>query len=154
MTITRQFSLTIFFTLATLIPGPVLYVAYKAATARWDYAAALFYQRINISIVIASFAFTMLGFLAAIITVLFSLGGTKAFRKYSSHSYLELFLYFYFFSLICLMLTFGLSIFGFAKQGSPLLFKLMIMSAVNNLVQISLIAYVIINMANRASGEP
>ena len=118
-----------------------------------NWVAGLFGQRLNISIVIATFAFTMLGFLAAIIAVMFSLSGTKTFSKYRSREYLDIFFRVYFFSVLCLVITFGLALLGLSRQGYPLLFNLMIMSAVNNFGQISLITFAIINVARKASEE-
>lgn len=138
----------------TLIPGPLLWVIYnKIIVTNPRLIAGLFGQRINLSIVIASFAFTMMGFLAAAITLLVSFSGSIAYNKYKRRGYLSVMLWFYFFSIICLIVTFVLALLCFSKIGSIALFQTMLMSAVNNLFQIALITLVIINMAGRVSDE-
>ena len=154
MTGLMKASLTTLLILGSLLPGPLLNWFYNTIVVNhFKWSAGLFAQRINLSIVIATFAFTMLGFLAAIITILFSLTNTRTLRKYRKHNHLEIFFRFYYFSIVCLIFTFILALLGFGKEGSPGMFQLMITSAINNLTQISLIALVIINIARKASEE-
>lgn len=146
--------MTICLCIGSLIPGPALCLIYNGIVIpHLSWAAGLFGQRVNVSIVIATFAFTMLGFLAAVIAVMVSLSGTRAFKQYKRREYLDIFLRFYFFAVVCLVATFALAILGFSKNGYPPLFNLTIMSAVNNLGQICLITYTIINIVRRAGGE-
>ncbi len=95
----------------------------------------------------------MLGFLAAIITILFSLIRTNSFQKYRRQGYLDLLVSVYWFAIINLILTFALSILGFANICIPLLFNSMLMSAINNIVQLSLITLIILNLVRKAGNE-
>jgi hypothetical protein len=140
--------------LATLTPGPIFYLLYNSVIVPYfNFTAALVLQRINLSIVMATFSFTMLGFLAAIITVLFGMGQTHAFRKFREKGYLDLFFFIYLFSVVNLGLTFLLAILGFSSRYEPFLFNSMLMSSVNNIFQISLITIIILNMFKKASQE-
>lgn len=138
-----------------LMPGPLLYIAYNFIVSKnVNFSASLFPQRINLAIVISTFSFTMLCFLAAIITVLFSLIKTDAFKKYNNKGYLDLFIFIYFVSILSLVATFTFSILGFSNNCPPLLFNLMLMSATNNIWQLSLITLIILNLVRKAASEP
>ena len=139
----------ILLSLMILIPGPTLYIIYNYLNIN----LTLFPQRINISIVISTFSFTMLGFLAAIITILFSLTNTTAFKKYQRIGYLDVLLFAYFISILNFIATFILSILSFSKTCSPLLFNFMIMSLMNNVFQIFLLSIIILNLFKKASQE-
>ena len=139
----------------TLLPGPLLYKTYNLIVkGNFEFVAALFPQRINLSIVIATFSFTMLGFLAAIITILFSLIRSEAFQKYKRQGYLDLLVFVYWFAILSLVFTFVLSILGFSNNCLPLLFNAMLMSAINNIFQLCLITLIILNLVRKAGNEP
>ena len=87
----RKWLLKFLIALGTLIPRPLLYLIYnKVLVQGLHFPIVLFPQRINLSIIIATFSFTTLGFLAAIITVLFGVIHSVTFRKYQKEVYLEL----------------------------------------------------------------
>lgn len=115
--------------------------------------APLFSQRVNIALVIATFSFTMLGFLAGIITILFSFEATKTFRRYIRKGYFDVLIFIYFFSIFNLVISFGLSLLSFSATISNFLFNLMIMSSVNNIIQIALITIILVNLAKRINEE-
>ena len=96
----------------------------------------------------------MLGFLAAIVTLLFAINSSKAFKRYKKQGYLDVFFPLYFFTVFSLMMTFCLAMLGFAKQGSKGIFEAMMMSATNNMCQLFLITAIILVLAKRASAEP
>ena len=138
----------------TLLPGPLLYKIYNLVVSKHiNFAVALFPQRINLSMVIATFSFTMLGFLGAIITVLFSLIKTETFQKYKRQGYLDLLIFIYLFAILNLVLSFVLSILSFSNKCQPLLFNTMLMSAINNIFQLCLITLIILNLVRTAGNE-
>jgi len=94
----------------------------------------------------------MLGFLAAIITVIFSLTKSESFQKYKRKGYFDLFLSVYLFTVINLVVTFFLSFLGFTNNCHPLAFNIMLMSVVNNGFQILLVTIIIVNLI-RKSGD-
>lgn len=118
-----------------------------------QFPIVLFPQRINISIVIATFSFTTLGFLAAIITVLFGLIHSVTFKKYKKKGYLELLFFVYWFSIANLLATFILALLNFSSRCLPVIFNIMLMSAMNNIVQISFITIIILNLVRKSSTD-
>jgi uncharacterized protein with PQ loop repeat len=56
----------------------------------------------------------MLGFLAAIITVLFSISNTKRFKRYKDKGYLDVFFFCYYITCISLFEKVSFSFFAFA----------------------------------------
>lgn len=151
---THQVPLKIFFTLITMIPGPGFYSIYKMVTEnKYFTAISLFSQKDNLSIIFATFSFTMLGFLAAIITVIFGLIHSKSFVRYEKKGRLSVFLYIYILSIINLLITFMLSILSFSNNCLPIIFNATCMSAINNIAQILLITIIIINLFKNAAQE-
>ncbi|POZ51889.1 hypothetical protein AADEFJLK_02107 [Methylovulum psychrotolerans] len=150
----RKITLQILIPFVTLLPGPILYEIYSLICDKnISFAFGLFGQRVNISIVTATFAFTMLGFLAAIITVLFALGTSGAFKAYKRRGYLDVFFGVYFFAVISLFATFILSILNFSHLENPLIFRLTIMALIDNIVQLILITFIIIVLTKKAHNE-
>ncbi len=150
----RKKILKIFLSSGTLVPGPILYLLYKRILLQhFGICASLFSQRMNLALVIATFSFTMLGFLAGIITILFSFGGTKTFKRYRRKGYFETLIFIYFFTIANLVFTFGLSLLSFSDYIPNLLFNLMIMSSVNNIIQVSVITIVLVNLTRRINEE-
>ncbi|MGI2029726.1 hypothetical protein [Endozoicomonas acroporae] len=115
---------------------------------------SLFKERDDIAVVLSSFAFTMLGFLAAVITIMFSFSNSSTFKKYKRKGYLDVFFSIYYSAIVGLIFTFGLSILNFSESTGAWIFRLSVMSTVNNLVQIGLVTTIIINLARRAANEP
>lgn len=139
----------------TLIPGPILYKIYNAICSQnVNFVIGLAKQRVNISIVIATFSFTMLGFLAAIITVLFGVTKSQAFQQYRRKGYFDLLIFVYWFAILNLVATFILSILGFSNNFFPLLFKSMLMSTVNNIFQLCIITFIILGLVRKSANEP
>ncbi|MBS61510.1 MAG: hypothetical protein CMN27_01005 [Salinisphaera sp.] len=114
---------------------------------------ALLSNREELASLIASFAFTSLGFLAAIITVLFSLAGSSVFAQYARVGNLEVFFFFYFFVIVNLVLTSLFSILGFSEHDVIWIFHFLLIIFVNNLVQVGLIALIVTNLSRRAAHE-
>jgi hypothetical protein len=133
-----------------LTPGPILYLLYNFLSNEFETVAlGLYAQRFNVSIIVSTFAFTMLGFLAAIITVLFSISNTKRFKRYKDKGYLDVFFFCYYITLAHLLLTFILSLLSFAYNCEPLLFHASLASMTNNIFQIFIITFTIVNLSHQ-----
>ncbi|WP_171965856.1 hypothetical protein [Cronobacter sakazakii] len=97
----------------------------------------------GIATIVAGFSFTMLGFLAAIAAFMFSLQKYIFFRRWINDGGADVFFVLYKVAIVCLFITFSLSLIVFTKVGSNLAFKLMLMSAINNVIQTMILALVI-----------
>lgn len=97
----------------------------------------------GIATIVAGFSFTMLGFLAAIAAFMFSLQKYIFFRRWINDGGADVFFVLYKVAIICLFVTFSLSLIVFTKVGSSLAFKLMLMFALNNVIQTMILALVI-----------
>lgn len=139
-------------TLLLLLPGPIAYQAYSLLTDHCDKCAlALSVEAKAIANITASFAYTMMGFLAALITILFAVTATTSYRRYARRGYLSILFYLYFLTLISLIVTGVLSVVNYSSAISGWGFKLLIMSFGNNLVQVAAITVIISNLAHKAS---
>lgn len=85
--------------------------------------------------------------------ILFYLEKTETFKKYRQSGYLDVFLLIYLFSIASFAVTFILALLSFSKQDIPMLFKLMLMSAFNNLFQVVLLSFIIIALVWRSGHE-
>ena len=54
-----------------------------------SWSMSLIGQKNNIAVIVATFAFTMLGFLAAVITILFSFSRSSTFKKYKRKGHFD-----------------------------------------------------------------
>jgi len=100
---------------------------------------------------IAGFSYTMLGFLATVITILFVFTNSPNFEAYKRNGYLDSFFWAYFFSIVCLLITASLSIYGFSPNNSSWPFNLLLMFFIDNLVQVFLVSLIICNIARKSS---
>lgn len=114
---------------------------------------SLFQQKANVSVIIATFSFTMLGFLAAVITIILAFSGTRTMIRYRKKGMLDIFFWIYYLAIACLMVTFFMSIIALAGNGNPWPMRLSVMMVVNSFVQIVLLTYIIITLSKRAIGE-
>src|SRR5690554_5510897 len=95
-----------FFSTVTLVPGPILYLAYSQMRDSLDVSMSLFQQKANVSVIIATFSFTMLGFLAAVITIILAFSHTKTMARYKNKGRLDVFFSIYYLAIFCLIITF------------------------------------------------
>lgn len=102
---------------------------------------------------VAGFAFAMLGFLAAVITILFAFVHSETFEAYRRIGYLDVLFYMYKMTIVCLIFTAAMSLFGFASTVFVWPFRLMLMSFVSNLLQVAYITITISNLAHKAGQE-
>lgn len=146
----RKLTVMLVINLVLLALGPIAYVAYAKAVSHFpEQALSLFVRRESVSVILASFAFTMLGFLAAVITILFSLSQTRAFRKYKSGGYLTVFFSIYYCAIACLMLTFLTALLSLAGSNGVWPMRISLMFTVTSLAQIAALLITIINLSGR-----
>jgi hypothetical protein len=137
-----------------LTPGPLLFLAYKALIS-YDMVDPLnlFFAKKDLANMIAGFSYTRLGFLATVIAILFVFTKSANFEAYRRIGYLDIFFCGYLLSIICLLITAFLSLFGFSPNNNVWPFHLLLMSFANNLIQIFLITWIICNIARKSSIE-
>lgn len=134
------------------MPGPIAYLGYSLIISSCRSCAfALSNSAQAVANVTASFAYTMMGFLAAVITILFAVTSTHSFKKYASDGHLSVLFYFYFCTLFCLVITGVLSLLNYSNALDVWWFRALIMSFVNNLVQVFMVTAMISNLAHKAS---
>lgn len=137
---------------ASLVPGPSAYLVYRFLASHFNgFAFALSGSAKDIANITASFAYTMMGFLAAVITILFAVTSSRLFKSYAQKGYLSVLFYVYFLTLICLIVTGVLSLLNYSHPISVWWFRVLIMSFVNNLVQIVMVTVMISNLARLGS---
>jgi len=95
----------------------------------------------------------MLGFLAAVITILFAFVNSQAFIKYKRVGYLDVFFYLYILTIINLIVSAGLSFLGLSDIQFVWVFRFMLLSFAANMVQITLITFIISKIAFQGSHE-
>lgn len=135
-----------------LLPGPLLFLAYKWLTGSgYIEALALIVAKKDLSNMVAGFSYTMLGFLATIITILFTFTRSQSLEEYRRNGYLALFFNMYLLAVFSLLVTAFLSLYGFSAAKTPWMFSLLLMSFANNLIQIFIVTVVLCNIARHAS---
>ncbi len=92
----------------------------------------------------------MLGFLAAIAAFLFSLQRYKFFKRWIEDGNSEVFFALFKTTFICLFITFWFSLFVFTSLGQGFAFKAMMMSVINNLIQLCFIGIIILDKVFKA----
>ncbi|MEZ9595725.1 hypothetical protein AB4298_13915 [Shewanella sp. 10N.261.52.F9] len=133
----------------TPLIGVLLGFAYLAVKNHYNWSIGFTEVR-TLSTVIAGFSFTMLGFLAAIAAFLFSLQKYRFFKRWVEDGNSEIFFILFKVAFICLFLTFGFSLFVFTSQGQGFAFKAMMMSVINNIIQLGLITIIIMDKVFKA----
>lgn len=99
----------------------------------------------------ASFSFTLLGFLAAALTLFFTTVKSNTFDAYNNEGYLSIFLWRCYLTIISLAITFILSIVAFASYA--IIFKILFIMVITNLAQFSIIIMTVINIVRGAVDE-
>lgn len=107
----------------------------------------------TLATIVAGFSFTMLGFLAAISAIIFSLQKYKFFRRWTEDGGAEIFFKLYMCSIICLFITFGLSILVYSECLRNYAFKFMLISLSNNIIQVISITLIINNHMSKAKAN-
>lgn len=103
---------------------------------------------------VIGFAFSMLGFLAAVITLLFGLSDKEMYKKFKRNGYLDLLLFLYKTSIFSLILTAFLAMFGYSENSVVVpLFRAMLALFIADIVQIGILTLSISMLAKNASEE-
>lgn len=110
-------------------------------------------EKQTVAVIIATFAFTMLGFLAAVITIMFSFAGTRTLKKYKHKGYLDVFFFIYLFAIFSLVITFFLGIIILSSTNASWALRCGLMSTVNNFAQIALLTIIIVNISNKSMNQ-
>jgi len=150
----KKHQLRLFLILVALMPGPLalgLYSSTLQDSPQW--ALALYANKRELSSLIAGFALSMLGFLAAVITILFAATNSEAFRRFKRASYLSTLFWIYYIAIISLVATAVFALFGFSNSEHVFAFRMMLCSFGNNLVQVAMLTVMITNLARRAGEE-
>ena len=111
----------------------------------------IYANRKEFSSLTAGYAFTMLGFMAAIITILFAFTNSPNFQKYKENGYLRIFFWGYFLCILTLMLTAFFSVFGFSQVGHVWQHHALLICFFSSLWQVSLLTLIIVNIARKSS---
>jgi membrane protease YdiL (CAAX protease family) len=136
-----------------LLPGPLLFLIYKTfVDEQLISALSLFSNKKDLANMIAGFSYTMLGFLATVITILFSFTKSVNFESYRRNGYLTIFFVVYFVSIACLLFTAFLTLYGFSPGKHVLPFNFLMMSFANNLFHILFVTLVICNISKESVG--
>lgn len=138
----------------TLIPGPIAYAIYRWYVEKYPQDALLLFDaRKDIANLVAGFSFSMLGFLAAVITILFAFVSSEAYQRYKRAGFLDVLFVLYIFTVVHLVLTSFLSLYSFSSNEFVWAFRLMVVFFVNSIIQVLLITVMINNLARNASKE-
>lgn len=110
-------------------------------------------QKVNIAIILATFAFTMMGFLAAVITIFFSFAKSRTFKKFSREGRFSVFFGTYYYCIITLAITMCFAVLALGKGTSYWAMQAALIATVNSLFQICMITFTIVNLSKRAMRE-
>lgn len=139
------------------MPGVFLWAAYRQVVVRFfpNFALGLYAEHQTIAGVVATFAFTMIGFLATIIVFMFGFYESKVFSRFRQRGHFECFRFFYLGSVVSLMFTFLFSLISYTNLADigNCSFNLMLANTFNNIIQIFLISLAVFNMADKSSEE-
>lgn len=111
---------------------------------------ALMSERKDIATMISGFVYTMLGFLATIITILFAFTHRENFVAYKRKGYLSVFFYSYFLTIINMIVTAFLALSAYSKNTVPFTFNALTASFANNIWQIAFLTLIIVNIARKS----
>lgn len=137
-----------------LVPGVVVWGVYEALVHYYpSLALGLGAKRSDIATLVAGFAFSMLGFLATIITVLFAFTHSSTFVRYRKKGYLQVFFFIYFLTVSCLVVTSVLAVMNFSSTFYWLPFRLMMVGFIDSLWQVAILTFILCNIARRAASE-
>lgn len=133
-----------------LAPGPVVYGIYKLlVTTGIMNPLVISDNQTDLSAMVSGFSYTMLGFLATIITILFNVTSSRNYQRYRSTGRLDVFFSLYYLSILSLVITCILSLFGFSKNHTYLS-KVLVMIFIDDLFLIAAVTVTIISLFRRA----
>lgn len=133
--------------LASLVPGILIFLGYKYGQPYSGFQRfGLTTNAKDISILVATFSFSMLGFLATVITIITALNDKLRFKVYKRKGYLEDFLFFYFLTILNLFVGFVIAIIKLGGNIQPVVFDVMMIVFTNSLIQTFIIGFIIYNL--------
>lgn len=134
-----------------LAPGPILLVIYKTLRDREITDPLLIYaNKKDLANMIAGFSYTMLGFMATVITILFAFTKSANFEAYKRKKYLSVFFSGYYICIFSLVVTAFLSLYGYSSADHVCAHYALLVSFANNLWQIFLLTVIICNIAKKS----
>lgn len=134
-----------------LLPGPLLWLGYSYLIDAYpDFSLSLFPEKVNVAIITATFSFTMMGFLAAVITILYTFSGSNNFKRYAQKGHLDNFFFVYFLAILTLCFAFGVSLLSLGQKESTWLLKFGVALTTNSLIQTAFLTIIIVNVARHA----
>lgn len=137
-----------------LMPGVIVWWVYEVIIYYFpEVALGLSAKRTDIATLVAGFAFSMLGFLATIITVLFAFTQSATFARYRRRGYLQVFFFCYFLTIVSLVVTSFFAVMNFSNAFYWLPFHLMMIGFVDSLWQVAILTFILCNIARRAVSE-
>jgi hypothetical protein len=153
MTPSRSKILKIFLGITPPAIGVILVSTYFWIADKFpEYALGLFANKNDIVTTVLGFSFSMLGFLAALITLLFGFSDKEAYKKFNRNGGMGLLLFLYNVTIVCLVITAFLALFGYSNNKIFVLpFRMMIGSFVVNIIQVFILTFVISNFSKNAS---
>lgn len=142
-----------FLGLTPLVIGVILVSGYFWLADKFpEYALGLFANKKDIVTTVLGFSFSMLGFLAALITLLFGFSDKEAYKKFNRNGSMSLLLFLYNLTVVCLVITAFLALFGYSNNKIFVLpFRIMIGSFIVNIIQVLVLTFVISNFSKNAS---
>lgn len=105
----------------------------------------------DLAVILATFAFTMLGFEATMLTIFYALSNSNAFRKYKRMEFHDVFLWFCFFVATSLFFTYVFSILSFSNSYGVWSLRLAVAFTLNNFIQLFILVLIVFLLARRAS---
>ncbi|WP_423814872.1 hypothetical protein [Pseudomonas helleri] len=139
------------FVILMSLPGPLSLIIYQVIISyNSEYSLSLNGQKSNLGVILATYAFTMLGFLAAVVAILLNFSQSQTFKKYKKNHYLDVFFCIYFLCMISLAATFILSILSLSSAPTTFFMRAALAISINTLAQVSLISVIIINICRKS----
>ena len=124
---------------------------YKTLTSyNIDLSLSLYANRKELAAIIASYAFTMLGFLAAVIAILLNFSQSRSFKNYKKNKYLDVFFIIYFYCIITLALTFLSSLMSLSANSAQWFMRGALALSINSMAQVLIISLAIISICKKA----
>ena len=137
-----------------LAPGLLMWLAYeKGKTLGWFDPVLLYGSKRELAGLLAGYAFTMLGFMATAVTLLFALTDKRHFRRYQERGFLGVFFAGYFICIATLMATAFLSLYGFSSANHPGKHTALLVCFASSLWQVATLTVVIGNLAKNSLAE-
>ena len=137
----------------SLAPGPLIYLIYKYGWHFTGKRLGLTNYSKDITLLFATFSFTMLGVLATIVTILVALSDKLHFRTYRHNNHLDEFWLIYALGMICLFSTFMLAVINLAKNAFQCIFDLMVVGFIDSVWITSCITVIVINVLRHTLKE-